>query len=215
MTDNRMLIDADTIQKNIGSLQLTGALHVGAHNCEELVFYEKMGVSPSNVYWFDAYQEKVDEANQRGIPNVFQAVVSNEDNKEVTFHITNNIESSSILEFGTHEFHHDHVKVLDNRNLITTTIDTLVERHAIPIQKLNFWNFDIQGAELLALHGSQKSLQYADAVYLEINVEEVYKKCALMPEIDDFLEKCGFKRVLTKITEYGWGDALYIRTTFL
>jgi len=31
-----------------------------------------------------------------------------------------------------------------------------------------------------------------------------------MPEIDDFLAKYKFKRVLTSMTQYGWGDALYI-----
>jgi glycosyltransferase involved in cell wall biosynthesis len=32
-----------------------------------------------------------------------------------------------------------------------------------------------------------------------------------MNEIDDFLGSRGFKRVITDITEYGWGDALYVR----
>jgi FkbM family methyltransferase len=208
-----MLISEHEIRNHIGNLQLTGALHIGAHECEELVFYDHMGVAPTDIYWFDAYQEKVDQANQRGIPNVYQAVVSNEDNKAVTFHITNNIQSSSILEFGTHEINHSHVKVVQTRKLATTTIDTLVAMHDIPIQKLNFWNFDIQGAELLALKGAVKSLKYAGAIYLEVNTEEVYKKCALVSEIDAFLEPHGFKRVLTQMTHAGWGDALYVRTS--
>ena len=31
-----------------------------------------------------------------------------------------------------------------------------------------------------------------------------------MNEIDTYLSKYNFKRVLTNITEHGWGDALYI-----
>jgi FkbM family methyltransferase len=206
-----MLIEESQIREYIGSRKITGVLHVGAHECEEMSFYQHMGVEPNNVYWFDAYQEKVDQANQRNIPNVFQAVVTNADNNVVTFHITNNIQSSSILEFGTHEINHDWVKVVQQRKLSTTTIDTLVNMYQIPIQQLNFWNFDIQGAELLALKGASSSLKYADAIYLEVNTEEVYKKCALVTEIDDFLAGHGFKRVLTKMTDAGWGDALYLR----
>jgi hypothetical protein len=79
--------------------------------------------------------------------------------------------------------------------------------------KYNFWNFDIQGAELLALKGAMKSIEYVKALYLEVNIEEVYKGAALMSDLDDFLSKYNFKRVVTKMTGYGWGDALYIKAT--
>ena len=77
--------------------------------------------------------------------------------------------------------------------------------------KYNFWNFDIQGAELKALYGATKSIQFAKAIYLEVNEKELYKGCGLIPEIDTFLEQYGFKRMLTNMTVHGWGDALYIK----
>ena len=45
---------------------------------------------------------------------------------------------------------------------------------------------------------------------LEVNQTEVYKGCGLISDIDTFLLQYNFKRVLTNITPYGWGDALYI-----
>jgi glutamate synthase domain-containing protein 1 len=85
-----------------------------------------------------------------------------------------------------------------------------MERNNIDASKYNFWNMDIQGAELMALKGAPKSIQYAKAIYLEVNQTEVYKGCGLISDIDTFLLQYNFKRVLTNITPYGWGDALYI-----
>jgi hypothetical protein len=62
----------------------------------------------------------------------------------------------------------------------------------------------------MALKGATQSIKYAKALYLEVNEKELYQKCGLINEIDDFLSKYNFKRVLTKMTSHGWGDALYI-----
>lgn len=62
----------------------------------------------------------------------------------------------------------------------------------------------------MALKGATRSIQYAKAIYLEVNVKELYKNCGLITEIDTFLEQYNFKRVITNITQHGWGDALYV-----
>jgi hypothetical protein len=46
---------------------------------------------------------------------------------------------------------------------------------------------------------------------LEVNAQELYKGCPLLDEVDSFLEKHSFKRLITDITYEGWGDALYIK----
>ena len=62
----------------------------------------------------------------------------------------------------------------------------------------------------MALKGAIQSIKYAKVLYLEVNKDELYKKCGLITEIDDFLSKYNFKRVSTKWTRHGWGDAIYI-----
>ena len=64
---------------------------------------------------------------------------------------------------------------------------------------------------MLALKGATKYIQNVQAMYLEVNEKELYKNCGLIADIDLFLSDYGFKRVLTDITQYGWGDALYIK----
>jgi FkbM family methyltransferase len=192
------------------NINIHGALHIGAHECEELSFYNQLELVPEDIIWVDAIPSKVNESKNRGIPNVYNAVITDKDDTDIVFNISNNGQSSSVLDFGTHSQEHPWVVYVDKIKQKSITIDTFFERNNIDASKYNFWNFDIQGAELMALKGAIKSLKYATALYLEVNEKELYKECGLIGEIDAFLSQYNFKRVLTNMTPHGWGDALYI-----
>jgi FkbM family methyltransferase len=207
-----MLITFEEINKILllKNIHITGSLHIGAHECEEINFYNQLGLKNKDIIWIDAIPSKVNEAINRGIPNVYNAVITDKDDEDVVFNISNNVQSSSVLEFGTHLQEHPWVLYVDKIEQKSITIDTFFERKNIDASKYDFWNFDIQGAELMALKGAIKSIKHAKALYLEVNEKELYKKCGLINEIDTFLSEYNFKRVLTKMTVHGWGDALYI-----
>ncbi len=99
-----MLIPYSQIQNILlaNNIKLTGVLHVGAHECEELSFYHQIGIKPDQIIWIDAIDRKVLEAQNKGIPNVYNAVVTDKDDEDVVFNVSNNDQSSSVLEFGTH-----------------------------------------------------------------------------------------------------------------
>lgn len=208
-----MLIKEEEIRDilNKNNITLNAVLHIGAHECEELSLYENLGISRENIIWIDGNLEKVKQAQNLNIPNVHYGLISNEDDKEIEFNITNNGQSSSILQFGSHSKYYPWIHYIEKQLHKTITIDTFYERNNINMEKYDFWNFDIQGAELLALKGGLKALEHVKVLYLEVNIEEVYKGCALIDELDRFLSNYRFKRVLTKMTENGWGDALYIK----
>jgi FkbM family methyltransferase len=207
-----MLITNEIIIKILllNNINIKGSFHIGAHNCEELEFYNKLGLKPEDVIWIDAIPSKVTEAINKGIPNVYNAVIIDKDDEEIIFNISNNFQSSSVLEFGTHSQEHPDVIYVDKIKQKSITIDTFFERNNIDVSKYNFWNFDIQGAELMALKGATKSIKYAKAIYLEVNEKELYKDCGLINDVDNFLSQYNFKRVITNMTSHGWGDALYI-----
>jgi len=201
-------------------LNVTGILHIGAHECEELKDYQAVGVDASKTYWVEAMSDKVALCKERygkGTGNdnglhIYQAVVDETDGGSVTFNVTNNGQSSSILEFGSHSTSHPQVHVVEKVAMQTTRMDTLIEREHIPIASLNFINLDIQGVELRALKSMEKYLQHVQYIYTEVNTEEVYKGCNLIGEIDDYLRGFGFNRVAQHIyTQFGWGDAFYIK----
>ena len=204
----------EEIERN--KIKLTGVLHIGAHECEELDFYNKdLHIKSQNIIWIEANPTKVEEAKKKGIKNIYQAVITNEDDKEVMFNVANNFQSSSVLELGTHALDYPDIKYVKDLSFMakTLTVNSLFKKNNIlNPEKYNFWNFDIQGAELMALQGAKEYIKYAKVINLEVNTVKVYKDCPLMIDIDNFLSKYKFQRVLTKITKHGWGDALYIKS---
>jgi FkbM family methyltransferase len=208
-----MLIPVYTLVSELLSrrIKVSGVLHIGAHTCEELPMYNQLGVSSENIIWVDAIHTNVMRARERGIPNVYTAVITDKDDDTVMFNISNNVQSSSVLEFGTHAKEHPNVVYVDSVEMTTKTVDTFLDSLKMDCSGLNFWNIDIQGAELLALKGASKYLQNVDVLYLEVNTKELYKGCPLVSELDDFLAEHKFVRIVTQITRHGWGDALYVK----
>lgn len=191
----------------------TGVLHLGAHIGEEAVKYHMCGIG--NVIWVEGNPE----IHKRLVENVakyrnhkaFNFLIGNEDGKEVDFRVTNNGESSSILELDLHLKHHPHIHVIDTMHLKTKTIDTFMAENNFDMKDYNFMNIDLQGAELMALQGTVANLHKVDYIYTEINSNTLYKDCPLIADLDNFLVPLGFERVETSMTEYEWGDAFYVR----
>lgn len=190
------------------NIQFKGVLHVGAHECEELKDYENY-LPRNKILWVEALPDKV-EFCKKTFPNVLieQAVVS-DTIESVKFNRSNNGQSSSILELGTHETLHPHVHYTHSFMVETKLLKDIIYKYPI---EYNFLNLDIQGAELKALKGMEEYLHKVDYIYTEVNADYVYKNCALVNEIDDYLIQFGLHRVETHIyPEYNWGDAFYIR----
>jgi FkbM family methyltransferase len=201
-----MLFNQSVVKQYVNDV--TGVFHVGAHDCQEDSFYKQF---TSDIIWLDAIEEKVAQGKAKG-HRVFHATVTDKDDEEVVFKITNNEQSSSVLDLGTHATEHPDVVFVKEVSQKSITVDTFFERNGIDPSRYTFWNFDIQGAELLALKGAKKSLQYAKVLYLEVNTKELYKGCGLIGDIDEFLAGYNFKRVQTMVNHHGWGDAIYIKT---
>lgn len=197
-------------------IQVQGILHIGAHDCEEREHYNAKGITDENIVWVEGNPDKVRANQAKGIPLIYQGLIYDTE-KEVDFHITanplmpGNTESSSILPLGIHAHFYPHIQVNEVRKMTTTTIERLVRMHHIPIQRLNFWNLDIQGVELEALKGAEDMIAFADAIYVEINQLPLYQGGALLPSVDQFLQSKGFVGSHIKMAEQGWGDALYVR----
>jgi FkbM family methyltransferase len=189
-----------------------GVLHVGACRMEELEDYKSQGIS--TVIWVEGnpnlVKENEDKAKQEGHVLV-QGLIYDEDDLLVDFNLTNNIQSSSILKFGKHSSYHPSVVVTESIKLKTLTLKTLFDLHSLDPSSVDFINLDIQGVELKALKSFGEYLDNIKYIYTEINSGNVYEGNDLVDDIDKFLSDMGFDRVETRMTEYEWGDALYIK----
>lgn len=188
-----------------------GVVHIGAHMLEERSSYLSAGLT--NTIWVEANPSTYEKAKSSVALNqnekLINATISDTDESEVDFHIANNGESSSILEFGTHKIRHPAIRMIKTIRLKTKRMDTLLVENGVPLDEYNFLNLDIQGAELMAMRGFGDKIKGFDFIYTEVNTNHLYKKCALVGEIDQYLNDFGFKRVETEITRNEWGDALY------
>ncbi|MDA1120877.1 MAG: FkbM family methyltransferase [Bacteroidetes bacterium] len=188
-----------------------GVLHIGASTGQEAQAYHDLGVK--RVVWIEA------------IPSVYtllclhlqkfqgqeavQACISDVTGERVKFHISSNeAQSSSMLEFGTHSQVHPDVTFVDEMFLMTSTVKDL----DLDLEGIDFLNIDLQGAELLALKGMGELLDNFKYAYLEVNEKELYTGCPLFPEINFFMRSAGFSFKEKKMCgSFGWGDAFYLK----
>jgi FkbM family methyltransferase len=206
-----MLIPFKNITKKY-NMKIHGILHIGAHNLEELDTYNKHGIKNNKIIWVEAIPKLARKNYKRDKTRIIKNFVCcDTDIGKTKLNIANNGQSSSILELGSHKESYPSIKYTDFVEVKNRRIDTMYEEDGIPKNFANFLNIDIQGAELLALKGMGKILNYFDYLYLEVNKDYVYKNCALVHEIDEYLLNYNFLRVETKWTNADWGDALYIR----
>lgn len=190
-----------------------GIIHIGAHLMEEREDYLSKNIS--NIIWIEANPKIFSfikhTNNSNSNEKIFNFAICDEDDKNIKLNITNNGQSSSILELDKHKQHHPSIFVSEIIEVKTKRMQTLIIENNLNINNYDFLNIDIQGAELLALKSFGNLLDKVKFIYTEINTNYLYKDCALLSEIDNYLLKYKFERVETYMTEYEWGDALYIK----
>lgn len=188
--------------------KVKGVVHIGAHTCEELPFYYKLGLTNQDILWIEANPKLVEQVKQQNKDlHIVNAMLAEVDNEERSFMITNNGQSSSFLEFGTHKNLYREVVEVDRIKLKTKTLDSFNLEN-----KYNFLNIDVQGAELHVLKGALETLKHVDFIYVEVNIHEVYIGCGKVHEVDNLLSAYNFKRVESDLSESsGWGDVLYVK----
>jgi hypothetical protein len=119
-----MLIPFDTLIKKY-KLRITGILHVGAHECEELNDYEKV-VPRNKIIWVEAIPDKVKFCKDKYANIQIENAIVSDKCEEVAFYISNNGQSSSILPLGTHKIHHPHVHYTHSFIANTSTLNQLL-----------------------------------------------------------------------------------------
>lgn len=207
-----MLISLESIIKKYNP-NIKGVLHLGAHLLEEKSDYDRFNIK--DVIWVEGNPNlyNIDIETLKNSPNhkIYNCIISDEDNVDVEFKITNNGQSSSILDLDKHKKYYPHIVIVDKFNGKTKTLKTLINENNIDITKYNFLNIDLQGVELRAIKGLGELLTNIDYIYTEVNCASVYKDNDLIDDIDSYLKQYGFLRKETHWSDAEWGDALYIK----
>ena len=205
-----MLID---LIKVFRVLKKNGAVvHLGAHHAEERDLYLGLGLTPR--IWVEAQGALANELKRKlqdSADVVIHNAVWHTPGMTIRLNVSNNSQSSSIYSFGTHKHRYPDTHFIGHEECTTVTLDSILQKVKEPIALVNL---DIQGAELPALKGAGHLLSSVPMIYTEVNFEHLYEGCALVGEIDTYLSRKGYRRLVTaRQGRDGWGDALYVRAS--
>jgi len=206
-----MMMKLQNIVNNY-NLQINGVIHIGAHYGQEYLDYKKQGIK--NMIFFepihDNFIKLLENLPVDGSILICQLALGNETGeKEMFVETANKGQSCSILEPKIHLKQYPKIK-FDKKEIVR--MDKL-DNIEFDRTKFNMINIDTQGYELEVFKGATETLKTIDIIYSEVNFEEVYKGCVLVDDLDKFLGKFGFVRILTDAKPKSWGDALYLKYT--
>jgi FkbM family methyltransferase len=123
--------------------------------------------------------------------------------------ITNNSTSSSLLRLHKHTQYYPDVSVVQRELVRVAPLDDVV-----PQDRLNgrvLCKLDIQGYELEALKGAQRTIDLTDAVYCEVSFQELFLNQPLAGEIIAYLRARGFEVEHTYRVDAAQADLLFTR----
>ena len=189
-----------------------GVIHLGAHQLEERPAYLAAGISC--LLWVEADPDtyaaiqKTDLLPREKILNFAAADV---DDVEREFYVASNGQSSSLFPMQLHHRYHPEITVTCVRRVPCARMDTVLAGLSWPVKDVGLVNLDLQGAELLALRGFGDLLRGIPLIYTEVSTAPLYRNAPLIGDIDEYLARYGLRRVLTQMTRWDWGDALYAR----
>lgn len=188
-------------------------LHIGAERGSEKETYEKFGLDyffvEASLFVYNKLIERVDPKK------CLNAAVTDQDDKFVKlFQVfskdRSNLGCSSVLQ-PTGILNNQYLEQVESVVMNTITIDT-IDRLYGPFDILNM---DIQGAEMLALAGANQFLSNPklQGIILEFNTVSYYEGDCQLGQLDEFLAKYDFERVITEFAtdEQVWGDFLAVR----
>ena len=207
------------------NLRITGCLHIGAHDGGEIQKYSACGI-PHCILFEPQIHHFTNCLNASSSTNYEVhrlALGSHEGN--ITMYCEPGGQSSSCLLPTKHTVQYPEIVFNKREDVTMTTLDTFMRERQDKLH-YNFINIDVQGYELEVFKGATETLDHVDYIYSEVNRLDLYEGCVLVEELDEFLLKYNFKRVLTDWaglpnpatqpelgTEGTWGDALYVKET--
>jgi FkbM family methyltransferase len=191
-------------------ITLAGILHLGAFECEERGVYNALGVTDENIVWVEAQADIVAANVANGVPNVFQAVLDETTGVSLKLNIASDKKASSTRMYQTHWQHYNTIYLVNTLDVTTVSIPDFLEANNLASKEFTLLKLDLQGAELDVLKGGVDTLP--TLIYTRFHTEKVFDNCGQLEDIDTFLASAGFTRELTSPIEYGWGEALYVKS---
>jgi FkbM family methyltransferase len=204
-----MTLDFKQLVKDY-NIQIKGIIQLGSHFFQEREVFMDLGVKNLVLIEPQHHAFKRTQERSKDIPGaiLFNCAVSDEEGKMMmNCDEDNQGQSSSLLMPKEHLKNCPWVHFVKQEEVEVKMLDNL----QFDRSKYNGIVADLQGAELKAFKGGEKTIKGLDFIYTEINHIEMYEGCCLVQDLDKYLATFGFQRVVTSKDQGGWGDAMYIK----
>jgi len=193
-------------------------IQVGASGGQELEEFVRFGITDALLIEPLEMPFSILKSRVENLPNYvpFQALAHSRNGVEVDFHVANNGGmSSSILEPAKHLTTFPSVTFPETVKLTGFRLDSIVNhlfsQGAIRFTQPDMLYLDVQGAELIVLHGAGEILDYASYIWTEVGVGDGYSGGASYIELIGFLATYGYQLVYFECAPGAFGDALFIK----
>jgi len=179
---------------NIQNKIKKGVIHIGAHTGQEREYYKDF-----NVLWIEPIPDVFDSlvSNIKSYPNqsALNYLISDVDNKQFSFNVSNQSDRSSFLQFTDFHFKNLNFRQTETLTLSSIRMDTLIEIHDVNLNDYDVVVTDCQGADYFVLKSFGKSINHFSYIKSEVMVSEIYKGLVKEKEINNFLASCGFELI--------------------
>lgn len=190
--------------------EIKGIIQVGAHTGGEYNFLKNIS---KNILMFEP-QNKIFKILKENVGSDSGVIIENYAVGSVSGKMNMYIEknnlgmSSSLLRPHLHALQYPTIEFNETEQVEVITLNEYFKNKFF---NYNLMVLDVQGYELEVLKGCSEHLNNVDYILCEVNQAELYKNCAMVGEIDEYLSKFNLKRYETYWAGHTWGDALYVK----
>lgn len=218
-TGHPPLYDIDLLRALRGcriSRQLEVLCVIGAHRFDELPLVNKLFPALKQIYLFEPQDGPLAVlralAAQDARIRVFPVAVSDEDGTAQFNVASNDGESSSLLQLGSHREHFPGVSMQTRIEVPTRRLDSVLAEHGLRAPDLMI--VDVQGAEYRVLKSlSPAVLDSLRLLYTEVSLEPVYESAGLLSDVEALLAprfvNVGYAAINAQVPVHG--NAVFVR----
>ena len=182
------------LPENIFLRDSIGVIHVGASFGQECKLYDHYN---QNVIWIepipDVFFELKKNVKKFNKQNCYNYLVTDIDDKEYDFKITNNSLSSSIFSLEEHKKMWPEVEFSHSISLRSITLNNLISKENIDLNNYDTLIIDTQGSELLVLKGLGENIKNFKYIKVEACNFKSYDGGCTDEEILSYMTNHNFK----------------------
>ena len=171
-----------------------GIIHIGANIGQERGQYGSL-----NVLWIEpipsVFKQLVLNIKNFPTQTALNYLISDVDEKEYDFYVSNQSDRSSFLKFTDHHFSDPKFSHKETLTLRSIRMDSLIKKHKINLNDYDTLITDCQGSDFFVLKSFGEDINHFSYVKSEVMISEIYEGFKDESAINQYLNSKGFELI--------------------